>query len=537
MKSSRIKLLGVVAVAGFVTGPTASAGGARQAFSPPSSDTMPELPRLLNTARGTYTRSVTLGPSGNLQAALDAAKAGDRIVLPCGAMYRGNFVLRGNVGAGWRELSSSCELPAEGTRISPSTPFARIVSPNGSAAITVAPGATRWRLVGLRVSTEPTVSSSNALIELGNGNAASNAELPRNIILDRVYVHGWPTQWVHRCIGLNADSTSIIDSYVSECHADIDSQAICGWNANGPNKISNNYLEASGEVVCSGGADPRIPNLVPSDWEITRNHITRPMAWKGGKWLIKNLIEFKNGRRILIDGNVIENSWPHGQLGWAFVLWSVNQQGHCPWCITSDVTIRNNLIRNIASGFELTDKYNETPSPAMTRIAIINNVVIGLASPLVGDGGYGFLVQNKVDWVRIEHNTMFKPSGPVWMWPAYAAPVNNINRNNLTGSAANQVSIQGPFTSVASGVSVFERNVIALFDNYAKYLPPGNFFPTSFDAIGFVGGAAAASNAAATIDDLALKPASPYKGKATDGTDIGADVAKVKAAIAGVVRP
>ena len=56
-------------------------------------------------------------------------------------------------------------------------------------------------------------------------------------------------------------------------------------------------------------------------------------------------------QRVLFEGNVLENSWVDGQIGFAVVLWSVNPYGSCTWCGTRDVTIRYNEIRNAAGGF------------------------------------------------------------------------------------------------------------------------------------------------------------------------------------------
>ena len=44
--------------------------------------------------------------------------------------------------------------------------------------------------------------------------------------------------------------------------------------------IENNYLEATGENVLFGGADPAIPGLVTEDVIVRRNYVTRPMSWR-----------------------------------------------------------------------------------------------------------------------------------------------------------------------------------------------------------------------------------------------------------------
>ena len=59
-----------------------------------------------------------------------------------------------------------------------------------------------------------------------------------------------------------------------------------------------------------GGADPSIQNLVPSDIEIVGNHFNKPLAWQDPQgYVIKNLFELKNARRVLVEGNVFENNW------------------------------------------------------------------------------------------------------------------------------------------------------------------------------------------------------------------------------------
>ena len=92
---------------------------------------------------------------------------------------------------------------------------------------------------------------------LGSGAATALSEVPHDIVVDRCYVHGTATADLQRGIVLNGARQAVVDSWVSDVHsADIDSQAILGWAGPGPFKIVNNYLEASGENVMFGGADP-----------------------------------------------------------------------------------------------------------------------------------------------------------------------------------------------------------------------------------------------------------------------------------------
>ena len=73
----------------------------------------------------------------------------------------------------------------------------------------------------------------------------------------------------------------MLNSFISDIKAvNADSQAIAGYNGAGPFTIENNYLEAAGENVMFGGADPAVTNLVPSDIVLRRNHLFKPLEWR-----------------------------------------------------------------------------------------------------------------------------------------------------------------------------------------------------------------------------------------------------------------
>ena len=109
-----------------------------------------------------------------------------------------------------------------------------------------------------------------------------------------------------------------------------------------------------------GGGDPSIPNLVPSDIVITRNHLSKPLRWKkddpsfeGTEWAVKNLFELKNARRVLVDGNLLEYNWPQAQNGFAILFTVRNQDGGAPWSVIEDVTFSNNVVRHVAAGINI----------------------------------------------------------------------------------------------------------------------------------------------------------------------------------------
>ena len=156
----------------------------------------------------------------------------------------------------------------------------------------------------------------------------------------------------------------------------------------------NNYLEAAGENVMFGGADPKIPNLVPSDIEIRRNHFAKPLSWKvghpdyaGTPWNVKNLFELKNARRVLVEGNLFERNWLHAQTGTAILFTPRNQSGTAPWSVVEDVTFRHNIVRHSGSGMVISGRDTNFPSQPGERILIQNNLFDDIGGPEWGGRG------------------------------------------------------------------------------------------------------------------------------------------------------
>lgn len=520
-----------VTVAATPTAPVAPDSAKSAAVMPGA----PELPRVtVDVAMPSGTgRSIQLNASGDLQAAINDASPGDQIVLPAGATFTGNFTLPAKSGSGWIIIRSGGTLPAPGTRVHPSDAgqMARIVAADPlNPAIRTALGAHNYRLVGLEITDPPSATSGFALVALGDGSSAQNSigTVAHDLVLDRVYVHGTPTLDFRRCIALNSGSTAIVDSYISECHSKgFDSQAIAGWNGPGPYRIENNFLEGSTENVAFGGADPKIPNMLPRDIVIRRNYFYKPLAWKG-VWEVKNLLELKLGERVLIEDNVFENCWADAQTGFAFVFWSVNQDGTAPWSHTGDVTFRYNVVKNVASAFQLTDKYWATSSVPMSRVEISNSVAYNVGASGLGGGGIMYQLNGAISDLHILHNSGLSSGHGLYFVTQPATPLPGlIVKDNVFGGGSYQV-----FSSYGQGATAWSKysdansamlgNVVV---GATVALPPGNFKPVSSAAAGFV---------QPDGSNLQLSSGSSYHLKATDGTDPGADVGAVLQATSGV---
>ncbi|HWK08452.1 MAG TPA: hypothetical protein VNR64_00275, partial [Vicinamibacterales bacterium] len=175
------------------------------------------------------------------------------------------------------------QLPADNERVVPAkaVSFARIVSPNTASAMRTAPGAHHWRLLCLEFLNNK--NGFGDILEIGDGSSAQSSlsQVPFQIVVDRVYLHGDPLYGQKRGIALNGADVTIRNSYISDIKAvGQDSQGIGGWNGPGPFTIENNYVEAAAENFLLGGSDPAIPGLVSQHVTVRYNYMSRPMAWR-----------------------------------------------------------------------------------------------------------------------------------------------------------------------------------------------------------------------------------------------------------------
>ena len=461
-------------------------------------------------------RRLAVRAGGNLQAALDSARLGDVLLLEPGATFTGNFVLRDKgAGDGWivvRPDLPDAALPAPGTRLTPTAAAAlalpRLVTPNAESAVRTAAGAHHFRLVGLELTAGPAVAQVNGgIVEFGEGQAQKTAaSVPHHLVVDRSYVHGHGALHLKRCVTLNSGAAAVVDSHLAECHGrGQDTQAILGYNGPGPFKIVNNYLADAAEIIMFGGADPSIPDLIPSDIEIRGNHLTNTPAMRQG-WLVKNLFELKAAQRVLFEGNVLENVWVHGQTGFAVKLKGTNQSGTCKACAVRDVTMRGNVIRNAAAGISVG---NDNPLQATERVLIQHTVFEQIGGNPSTDPGRLFQFSDRVEGLVIERNT---GTGPKAIAVTVGGPITGfVMVQNRFGPSANGFDGAdgtphglGTLDARYPGY-VVRDNVFAGLP--ANRYPAGNFFPSS----------------------LAAAPA------LADGRPIGADEALVKSLTARAV--
>jgi hypothetical protein len=489
-------------------------------------------------------RLITLRPGEDLQAALRLARLGDTIVLPAGAIYTGPIILpfKGpgtGTAADYITIRTSdlSGISAEGERIKPALHARRmpkIVAPREKAAVATEPGAHHYKFIGVEFLPGANASYVYNVVDLGSSDYTSTAQSPHHLVFDRCYIHSTGLNRARRGFALNSAETSITNSHVSGfAGAGDETQAIAGWNGPGPFHIVNNYLEAAGEVVLIGGADPSIQNLVPSDIEFRRNFLSKPKEWLG-RATIKGTFELKNARRVVVEGNLFESEI----LTTAIVLTVRNQGGRAPWSTIEDVVIKNNIVRHASSGINFLGSDNERHSQEAKRILIANNLLVDIVANERNDNPY-FIQINGGQQVRVEHNTVQQAGNII---NGYGATTRNFvfrdnivqfNRNGivcLTDGA--ECGRENPFCNCFPG-GVFRGNIIAdnlgvaVTDNVEQRYPAGNYFVGSFQRVGFTDSAQG---------NWSLGANSKSRNRGSDGRNPGADIEALRLAGAFAAR-
>ena len=423
---------------------------------------------LLSPVASRQLTAIRVAEGGDLQAAINAAKPGDSILLAPGARYPGNFVLPRTVESSQSFITIRTDTtgpPKTGERVTPahSGTLALIQSPNGDPALRTAPGAHHWRIEAIEFG--PNRGGAGTIIELGDAHQ-TRADIPHDLVLDRVYVHGDPAVGQKRGIALNSAATSIRNSHISDIKtAGADTQAIAGWNGPGPFVIENNYLEAAGENVMFGGGDPSIDGLIPSGITIRRNHLARPVAWRSERWAVKNLFELKNAVDVVIDGNLFETHWGGGQPGYAIVLTPRNQDGGAPWSTVERIQFTNNVVRHVAAGINISGSDDRFQSGAARDIAIVNNLFVDVDGKAWGGPGDFLQIGRGASGVKVEHNTVDHTGRMVSLYGKEPIEgfvfTDNVLRHNAYGVMGDNASPGTlTFERYLPGAR-FDRNVIA----------------------------------------------------------------------------
>ena len=297
-----------------------------------------------------------------------------------------------------------------------------------------------------------------------------------------------------------------------------DTQAVAGWDLPGPVTVQDCRLEAAGEVVIFGGADPSIKGMTPTDIKILDNDITRPMEWRG-KWQVKNLLELKHARNVLVRGNRFSNNWASAQGGWAFVFTPANQNVGCPWCVVEDVVFERNVATNIGNGFNILGFEAKVGfvSGGTRNITIRNNLLLIDGAGLGGDGRVLQLLDGRLSDLTFDHNTAIA-DGTFINLDTYGkgkfkgvVVTNNLAKHNLYGIFGTAVGSGMPAIEAMLEKPIFTRNVLAGATQAGYSYPATTLSPT------------VATFNSEFNPDWTLKASSSWKSSGTDGKDLGSE--------------
>ncbi len=332
-------------------------------------------------------KQIRLSANANLASAVSGAKCGDTLLLAAGASYEvmqlANKKCDDQHYITIRTDTPDSKLPAEGKRVSPA--WAGVQSLPGRPPFAQPEGGPA-KLLATIVAKRPSgvsVGDHVRFVGIEWTTASGGPEISRvavvehgdHVIFDRNWIH--PAEGAEVGHGVSfvdgAQMVAVINSYINGfyCVARTgkctDATAVSGGKGDEPIgtiKIYNNFLESAGENILFGGSEA---TQVPTDLEIRRNHLFRPMLWKEGQpgyaaspsgqaYIVKNNFELKSAIRALFEGNLLENTWGgFSQTGFAILLTPKSQAGQCPICRVNDVTIRYNRIRNVAGVFQFAD--------------------------------------------------------------------------------------------------------------------------------------------------------------------------------------
>lgn len=560
-----------------------------------------ELPRVLikssmsDTPAPGQTRIVRA--NDDLQTAISEAQCGDTLKLEAGASFHGSFRFTAKPcdDSHWIIVRSSAPdetLPAEGSRINPcyagvaSLPgrpefhcpveknvLARIEFDDkaGSGPLAFMKGANHYRFIGLEVTRGTSGASITALAFMKESGTADH------LIFDRMWMHGTAQDETTRGIALKSMThVAVVDSYFSDFHcvagtgSCTDSQTIVGGGGSdpeGPFKIVNNFLEASGENILFGGGPATI---TPTDIEIRRNHLFKPMTWKQGAtgfvggtsgrpFIVKNHFELKNAQRVLFEGNILENVWGgFTQTGFSILLTPKNQGNACPKCQVSDVTIRNIEVRNVGSVLQIANVKSDAGGSTLAGERYSIHDLIAEKVHEQDYGGFGLFAlilanDPPLRDVRIEHVTAFVPRAILSIGNNTGKKLNGfvIENNLFYSQGPRQIGSVGggpqncAFKPDALGPAGIFKNCFAepvvshnLIVDGAQW-PTGNIIVNSAAAAGFAvlaGGRVESYRLCAVKDEASgCRKISPALAAGSDGKNIGADIDDLQRAIIGVL--
>jgi len=451
------------------------------------------------------TRHVNAGD--NLQAVLNVAQPGDELVLQAGARFVGNFRLPVKPAGPVITIRSSAALPGRRLTAADAGLLPKIASPTVEPALW-AEGTSNWRLDGLQF--ESTRDGMYNIVYLQDAS---------NIYMDRLLIVGGP-QGQRRAIMGNGRQITLTRSHIANIWRNgEESQAFAAWDGGGPFTITDNYLEAASEGILFGGANSKSEANIPSDILVEGNHVSKRLEWKGQGKVVKNSLELKSARRVIIRNNLFERNWSDGQNGYAILFTVRNDEGQSPWSVLEDVLFERNVVRDTENGINILGYDGYQPSGRTDRITIRNNLVLATGTFMQAGSEIGKLI--------VDHNTVAQGGtfltlyyGDVWVAGTNArrpatfavdslAVTNTLGHHNEYGVYGESSGLATSALKALTRTYVWTHNVLAGEQGRGQTYPPVTWQPTM------------AEHQAQFGENHLLTAGSKYRKAGNDGQDLG----------------
>jgi hypothetical protein len=278
---------------------------------------------------------------------------------------------------------------------------------------------------------------------------------------------------------------------------------------------------------------PPIPNSVIR-WNgynpsliFRRNHVVRPKAWAALNAPNKGMVQIKNATDTLFEGNFwdVEDTLGMGltpdqeekQRPGLIALTPGNQGYSAPWSTARNITIRYNLARHIESCFNWS-LYDYVKTNVMGgNIAAYDN--------LFEDVLHGFALVTGGFNVTLRHNTVLNKSQKPLM--LFGTKVQNLTyEDNIVAWNEGAYLESGDlFLQNVNGGSEANNVFVDMNDRTDEGYPPKHYFPRSRQVRNW--------DELKISADGRLANDSPMRARGTDGSDPGADISMIQAALGG----
>ncbi len=260
---------------------------------------------------------------------------------------------------------------------------------------------------------------------------------------------------------------------------------------------------------------------------VTGNTLSKRAAWCSGLYTPpKSVWEMKDGSNVLFEGNIVDipSTYAGNPGGCAptNTAFTANQDGTTPWMATNNNVFRSNLFRGLGRIVHAQPYPNHTLVPASCGFTITNNLFDGTARPsfMETEGGCSWTVTHNT--VRGMTNSIFQDISE-----GRLPTPNVLFRDNIVTSGNYFFNQNSSYPGKVEDHNVVINKSGAAAPSYMS----SDFVVTGDGAVGFVN--VTGADAGADYHGYALASTSPFRGRASDGTDPGVNFVTLDAALGG----